>query len=165
MLRATLEEPVPLQIQVSDGQVGLFGRVRIYDSLGSLHTTLSLTHIDNGLYGASHTFLTAGHYTVVYQLFLDSGFTVPSDFDIQAETVEANSDKTNILRLLGLTHDNVVIDNQTYNLQGNLLTSRVRQYETKAQAELAGTSGLLNTWSMTASFSGDKLQRYTMVRE
>jgi hypothetical protein len=165
MIRATLDEVIPLQIQLNDGQTALYGRAKVYDSSGALFVTLPLSHIDNGLYGTSYTFISPGHYTVVYQMFLDAGLTIPSEYDIEAETVEANSDKTNILRILGMTHDNTVIDQQTYNLQGNLLTSRIRQYETKAQAELAGASGLLNTWSMVATFSGDKLTKYVVVRE
>lgn len=165
MIRATLDESVPLQIQLNTGETTLYGRAKIYDSTGALYATESLAHIDNGLYGGTYTFIAPGHYTVVYQMFLDSGFTAASDYDIEAETVEANSDKTNILRILGLTNDNVVIDSNTYNLEGNLLTSRVRQYATKAHAELAGMSGLLDVWSVTAVYSGDKLQKYTMVRE
>src|SRR6188472_4154254 len=126
MLRATFVGAVRVQIQLNDGQTNLFGRAKLYYSTGSLYSTQTLAHIDNGLYGGTYTFIAPGHYTVVYQIFLDAGFTAASDYDIEAETVEANSDKTNILRILGLTNDNVVIDSNTYNLEGNLLTSRVR---------------------------------------
>ena len=164
MIRATLGEQTPIQVQVSTGQSDLFARAKIYDLTGSLVTTLSLPHIDNGLYGTTLTFSIEGHYTAIYQLFLDAGFTSPSTFDIEAEAIEANSDKTNILRILGLTHDNVSIDSHTYDLQGNLLTSRIRHYDTKANADAAGTLGLLNTWQVTASYSSDRLDTYKVVR-
>jgi hypothetical protein len=165
MIRATLDEAVPLQVQAGGGETNLYGRVKVYDSAGSLVNTLSLSHIDNGLYGVSHTFTTAGHYTVVYQLFQDAGFVTPADYDIEAEAVEANSDKTNILRILGLTHDNVLIDDHQYDLDGNLLRSRIRHYSSKAEAEAGGTGGLLNTWTVTATYSGERLSSYTVVRE
>ena len=165
MFRATLGEAVPLQVQVGTGQDDLYARAKIYDIAGSLIATLSLPHIDNGLYGTTHTFNTEGHYTIVYQLFLDATFITASDFDIEAETVEANSDKTNILRILGLTHDNVHIDSHTYDLQGNLLTVRVRHYDTKANAQAHGTLGLLNTWNITATYESDRLKTYEVVRE
>jgi len=165
MIRATLDEAVPLQLQAGAGETNLFGRAKVYDISGSLVNTLNMSHIDNGLYGATHTFTTAGHYTVVYQLFLDAGFISTADYDIEAEAVEANSDKTNILRILGLTHDNSVIDNHVYDIEGNLLQSRIRHYSTKAEAQAGGATGLLNTWAVSATYGGERLLSYSVVRE
>lgn len=165
MIRATLGESVPLQVQVGTGQADLYGRVKVYDGNGDLYLTEALVHIENGLYGTTHTFSVEGHYTAVYQLFLDASFISASDFDIEAEAIEANSDKTNILRILGLTHDNVYIDNHTFDLQGNLLTSRVRHYDTKANADAHGTLGLLNTWQISATYTGERLDSYKVTRE
>lgn len=165
MIRATLGEVVPLQVQAGTGQGDLYGRVKVYDGTGSLYLTDSLTHIENGLYGTTHTFNIEGHYTAVYQLFLDASFINVSDFDIEAEAIEANSDKTNIVRILGLTHDNVYIDNHTFDLQGNLLTSRVRHYNTKANADAHGALGLVNTWQITATYTGERLDTYLVTRE
>jgi hypothetical protein len=164
MLRATLGEAVPIQVQVGTGQGNLYGRAKMYDLTGSLVTTLSLPHIDGGLYGTTYTFNTAGHFTVVYQLFADAGFTTPSGFDIEAEAIEANSDKTNILRILGLTHDNVVIDNHVYDGNGNLVSSRIRHYDTKTNADAAGATGLLNTWIVDAVWTGEQLDNYKVTR-
>lgn len=165
MLRATLGEPVPLQIQLSNGQTDLYGRVKVYDDSGTVAVTLSLVHIDNGLYGASYTFNTEGHYTAVYQIFKDNLFTEIADFNIEAESIEASADKTNILRILGLTHDNTVIDSNTYNSGGGLLSSRIRHYDSKIHAEAAGLLGLLDTWTVSAVYDGNKLIKYTVVRE
>lgn len=164
MLRATLGEAVPIQVQVSTGQADLFGRAKMYDITGTLVSTFTLPHIAGGLYGTTHTFTTGGHYTVVYQLFTDVGFTSPSVFDVEAEAIEANSDKTNILRILGLTHDNVKIDNQTYDGENNLLTSRIRHYDTEANANTGGTAGLLNTWQVTATYTAGLLSDYRVTR-
>jgi hypothetical protein len=164
MLRATLGEAIPIQVQVSTGQSDLFGRAKVYNITGTLVFTLSLPHITGGLYGTTHTFSTGGHYTVVYQLFKDAGFTTVSIFDIEAEAIEANSDKTNILRILGLTHDNVKIDNQTYDTENNLLTSRIRHYDTEANMLLAGATGLLNTWQVVAEYTAGLLSDYRVSR-
>lgn len=165
MIRATLGEAVPLQVQVGTGQDDLYGRVKVYDGTGGLYLTAALGHIENGLYGTTHTFTLEGHYTAVYQLFLDASFLIPSEFDIEAEAIEANSDKTNILRILGLTHDNVYIDNHTFDAQGNLLTSRVRQYDSKANADAHGALGLIYTWNIVATYSGERLDTYKVTRE
>lgn len=164
MLRATLGEAIPIQVQAGTGQSDLFGRAKVYNISGTLVLTLSLSHIAGGLYGTTHTFTVGGHYTVVYQLFLDAGFTTLSSFDIEAEAIEANSDKTNILRILGLTHDNVKIDNQTYDGENNLLTSRIRHYDTETNANLGGATGLLNTWQVTATYTAGLLSDYRVTR-
>lgn len=164
MLRATLGEAVPIQVQVSTGQGDLYGQAKIYNLSGTLVVTLPLPHIVGGLYGDTHTFTDGGHYTVVYQLFIDVGLSNPSTFDIEAEAIEANSDKTNILRILGLTHDNVRIDHQTYNLDGNLLTSRIRHYDTEANANAGGITGLLNTWQVVATYTTGVLSDYKVTR-
>jgi hypothetical protein len=165
MLRATLGESLPVQIQASSGESALYARAKIYDIYGTNVSTIALPHIAGGLYGTTHIFSGAGYYTIVYQLFLDSGFSSPAEFDIEAETVEANSDKTNILRILGLTHDNTVLDNHVYNVEGNLTNVRVRSYDSKANALAAGAAGLENTWSISAVYSSSRLETYTVVRE
>lgn len=165
MLRATLNEAIPLQVQVNNGQTDLYGRVKVYNSAGALHASLSLVHIDNGLYGTDYTFTAAGYYTAVYQLYEDAGFTKISDFDIEAEGIEANEDKTNILRILGLNHENSVVDNNVYNAGGNIISSRIRHYDTKTNALVAGAAGLLDTWTVSATYDGNKLLTYTVVRE
>jgi hypothetical protein len=164
MLRATLGETVPIQVQVSTGQTDLFGQAKVYNISGTLVLTLPLPHIAGGLYGDVHTFTSGGHYTVVYQLFTDVGLSTPSDFDIEAEAIEANSDKTNILRILGLTHDNVRIDSQTYDPQDNLLTSRIRHYDTEANANSGTAAGLLNTWQVVATYNAGVLSDYKVTR-
>jgi len=123
-------------------------------------------HISDGLYGIPYTFTTEGHYTVVYRVFNDSGFTSPATFDPAAESIEVNSDKTNIVRILGLTHDNVVIDSQVYDgVTGNLTFSRVRHYSSAANANVATGVGLLNTWNISAGYNGTgQLTQYKVIK-
>jgi hypothetical protein len=83
---------------------------------------------------------------------------------MEAELIEVNSDKTNIIKILGLTHDNVVMDSHTYDTQGNLLTARIRHYDSKANADLAGTGGLLNTWNIEATYLNERLETYKVTR-
>lgn len=165
MLRATLEEATPLQMQLGTGNESLYVRVKVYDITGALFLTLGLPHISGGLYGSTYTFAIAGFYTAVYQVFEDAGFLTTANFDIEAETIEANSDKTNILRLLGLTHDNVYIDSHEYDAQGNLTAARVRHYNSKTNAGLHGAAGLLDTWTVAATYVLERLNTYKVVRE
>jgi hypothetical protein len=166
MIRATLGEAIPLQVQVGDGRTNLYPRAKLYDSSGSLLNTLSLTHVDNGLYSILHTINSEGFFTVAYELFEDAGFMTPSaDYDIESELIEANSDKTNILKIIGLTYDNSVLDGHFYDEEGFLLSVRVRNYDSKANAILAGATGLVNTWNIAATYSSGRLNTYKVLRE
>jgi hypothetical protein len=173
MLRATIGESVPLQIQAGDGRSDLYARASIYDPSGSLVAgPLDLSHLTGGLYGSTYIFDTEGHYTAVYRLFEDSGFVIEADYDTEAETIEASPDKTNILKALGLVHDNSIEDMHTYDGSGNLVGIRVRSYDTKDHLEAAaatspagGTLGLLFTWNITAAYTGGRLSLYHVARE
>lgn len=165
MLRATLNESIPIQVQVSDGSEALYAQAKVYDSVGGLEDTINLSHIAGGLYGSERTFITEGYYTVVYKLYTDSGYlSAATEYDIEAEMIEANSDKTNIVRLLGLTHDNCVWDDHVYDSDGNLLTARLRHYDSKANADVAGAIGLLNTWETAATYLNERLNTYSVTR-
>lgn len=69
--------------------------------------------------------------------------------------------------LQGLSHDNSVLDQQVYdsNDPPRLLSARLRSYSTRAAAEAAGASGLVNTYIITATYDGSGNQTtYTLVR-
>jgi len=164
MLRATINEPVPIQVLAADGRVDLFAQAKLYRDT-SLLTTLSLAHIANGLYGSNYTPDQEGYLSVVYQLFEDSGMIVPAYYDLESETVEVTSDKLNLLRILGLLHENAVFDQQTYDAAQNLLTGRIRVYDTKDHADAAGVLGLKFTWGVHAVYTSGLLSRYSITRE
>lgn len=165
MLLATPNIPVPLHTLAADGSTGLYGQARIYNSAGSLVTTISLTHTSEGLYVASYTPTTEGVYSIIYQLYTDVARTIPANFEKGMETLDVNSERTNIIRILGLVHENAVFDQQTYNGSGQLLTGRIRSYDSKTNADAAGLTGLLFTWHITASYTGAALTSYKITRD
>ena len=65
----------------------------------------------------------------------------------------------------GIVLDNSVIDNQVYDVNDNLTSARIRHYSTKANAQAAGDTGLLNTWTISASYTGTYLNNFIMTRE
>jgi hypothetical protein len=72
-------------------------------------------------------------------------------------------------RTLGLLHENSYVDNTTYDASKNLLTARVRCFDTKANANAAKdggseTTGLIATYSITAEHS-EAMDNYRMVRD
>lgn len=165
MLLASINQPIPLHVLITTGETSLHGQARVYNAQGTLSATVNLNHLNEGLYGALYTPTSEGVYTIVYQMYLDSGRTNPAMFQKQAESMDVSSHRQNIARILGLLHDNTVIDLQVYNSEGQLTSARIRAYDSSANAQIAGTTGLLYTWTVTAMYnSNNQLTNYSVVR-
>jgi hypothetical protein len=163
LLRATLNEPVPLQALANDGKTDLFVRVTILGPTLTTVATLYPLHITKGLYSVNWTPTSEGYYSAIYEFFLDAGYsTVAQDYPQQGETIDVSSEKTNILRLLALEHENTVLDMQVYDGAKRLLSSRLRGYNSAANAVLAGVTGLLFEWNILATY--DSQGRNTLFR-
>lgn len=163
LLRATLNEPVPLQALANDGNTGLFVRVTVLSPALVVEATLYPLHIIKGLYVVNWTPTVEGYYSLVYEFFLDAGYTaIAYDYPQQGETVEVSSDKTNILRLLAMEHENTVLDQRVYDGAKRLLSSRLRGYNSATNAQAAGDTGLLFEWHLLATY--DSLGRNNLFR-
>ena len=46
-----------------------------------------------------------------------------------------------------------MLDNQVYGLNGRLISARLRAYNSAANCSLAGATGLLFTWQITATYT------------
>jgi hypothetical protein len=150
----------------SDGNTALYPRIHIYNSAGSVVATLNLTHVAEGMYTSSWTPALEGWFTAVGNFYSDSGHTtLDTNYLGAQEDIYVSSIKDKITRLLGLVQENTVMDNQVYDISGNLTSSRVRTYDTKAHAQAAGVTGLVATYTMTASYSGSQLTNYSVVLE
>ena len=154
MLRATPNEQLPLTTLVTDDNASLTGEVRVYDPSGTLTATVPLVYTD-GLYTGVWTPTAEGVFTAVYSFFYDAGKTTPAntEYPKRAERIEVTYEKTNILRILGLLHENAVLDQMTHDSDGNMLTGRLRVYNNKGNADLAGAAGLRYQYSIEATFN------------
>lgn len=165
MILATLNEPIPLHLLAADGRTDLYGQARIYDSLGALVNTTNLTHLTEGLYGATWTPTAEGYYSFLAELYFDVGRTVSAGYEKQGETIDVSEFRTNVLRLLGLVHENAVVDQQVYNIDGNITSARIRVYDSKANATLAGLVGVRFSYTVQAAYSGSDLTSYKILRD
>jgi hypothetical protein len=165
MVTVGVNDVVPLRILSTDGRADLYGRIHIYDSAGALAFSLSALHVAEGMYSVNWTPSLEGYYSMVGQFFFDPIFTVDAGYERAGDLIEVNNVKSSILRLLGLTHDNAVIDNQMYDIGSNLISCRIRTYDSKPNAQAAGLTGLLYQWSVNATYSGNQLIDYKMVRD
>ena len=162
-LRATLNEPVALQALASDGRTDLYVRVTVVNPALAVEATLYPVHVIKGLYAVNWTPTSEGYFSAIYEFFLDADYTVQAlDYPNGGETIEVSSDKTNILRLLGLNHENAVLDQQVYDGARRLLSARLRAYNSRANAEAAGATGLLFEWRIVTAY--DAQSRPTLFR-
>jgi hypothetical protein len=78
---------------------------------------------------------------------------------------------TQLTRVLGLEHENAFIDNTIHDAFGQLTTSRIRIFDSKANANNATdggaeTTGLIATYTMTAVYeAAGRMKFYRMVKE
>jgi hypothetical protein len=173
MLRATLNEPVPLQIFVPDGRTDLFARVRVLDIAGATADTLFPLHQSAGLYSVNWVPPAEGYFSAIYDLYVDPALMTPADYESSAEVIEVSSDKTNIARLLGLHHENSLLDQQVYTTNGRLASARLRMYDSAASLAAAsatspagGTAGLLYTWTVSATYDpSNQSKTFQIARE
>lgn len=73
--------------------------------------------------------------------------------------------QTELLRALGLMHENAVLDNTTFNGGNKLTAGRLRIYNSKTNALAAGGTGLVATYTISATYVGSNVQTYTVVLE
>jgi hypothetical protein len=98
---------------------------------------------------------------------------VLNDYDFaiwKSEIVVSDSAPEGLLaalrRLLGLSHENIVMDQFSYDIDTQLLTARVRLYDSKSNALAAGAAGLIATYTVTETWAGiNKLTKFTQVLE
>jgi hypothetical protein len=78
-IRVSLGSPLPLTLQIDDGNIAVFPRASVYDStfteVGG--SPFNLTHVANGLYKNTTGFTPSseGLFTAVYTVYSDSGHT------------------------------------------------------------------------------------------
>lgn len=83
---------------------------------------------------------------------LGAGSLIPIYNSIEQMAVPFRVNTGDLDKVLGLNDHNTVRDQMVYS--GTDLTSaRIRSYDTAANATSAGATGLLQTWTMTATYS------------
>lgn len=164
-MNVELNDTAPLRVQVSDGNAGLFPQVKVYNGAGTVVATLSAAHVAGGLYTADWTPGLEGYFTAVYRLFTDAGHTLDAGYDATSVDVEVTSLRAALARILGLTQENIVIDLQVYDGSNNLTGARLRTYDSKANAQAAGGTGMLASYTLAASYTSGRLTAYSVVRD
>ena len=140
---------------------------------------LGLTNLDATITSraASATALTNATWTDVRAGYLDATISSRSTCVLTQASILSDATPfagasiatiaTGVARLLGLSHDNVVIDNQTWDSDNNLTGARLRVFSSAALANAAtagGSEAADFTWTMTGTYTAALLSLFRVVR-
>lgn len=173
---AKIGEAVPLVMILEDGNENQYPQAEIYAPGGtSPIATVDLDHRVKGRYEGSWTPSSVGPFSAQFFVYSDAGHTIENIVYVRAveQIFVSESDVDDlasaIVRLLGLNHENAFIDNTVFDTFGQLVSARIRIFDSKANAEAATdggseTVGLIATYSMTADYEGaGRLKSYRYV--
>lgn len=176
MLQATLNTNFYLNLYISEGNTNLYPTVTLYLEDNPIPTTtLYLTHSDQGNYFSNWIPTQTGQYTAIYSVFADVGHTIPAlqynnsidNIMVREYNVDTsfNSLFTLISRDLGLANENAVIDNTNYDTCNQLISARIRCFDSQVNANLATsggseTLGLIASYNVSASYDASGLMQF-----
>ena len=173
---ATVGDSVTLVEVLPDGNTGVYPQAEVYDPGGTVPiAVVNLVHQVKGRYEGSWIPSSVGSYTALFIVYADAARTVESImYTREAEQIFVTSSDIDdlasmLIRVLGLVHENVFIDNTTYDANSMLLTARLRVFATKAEAQAAtdgGSEVARETYSVDAAYEGaGKMRQYRMVKD
>lgn len=176
-LPVTVGSVVPIVMILEDGAEDQYPQAEIYAGGGTAPlAVLDLEHKVKGRYEATWTPATAGVYTAHFTVYTDVPRTVESIvYTREAEQMVVTVNDTDdialmMVRVLGLVHENVFIDSTVHDVNGQLVSARVRVFSSKAHVELATdggseTDGLVATYEMATVYeSAGLMGSYRMKR-
>lgn len=176
-LPATVGNAVPIVMILEDGAQDQYPQAELYVGGGVTPlTVIDLEHKAKGRYEGSWTPSSVGVFTAQFIIYSDSGHTIESIMYVQAveQIVVTVNDTDDIalmmVRVLGLVHENVFIDNTVHDINGQLVAARVRVFDSKASVELATdggseTAGLIATYEMGTVYESQGIMgTYRMKR-
>jgi hypothetical protein len=173
---ATVGTAVPIAMILEDGNESQFPQAEIYNGGSFPLSVLNLVHKGRGRYEANWTPPIAGVFAAIFIVYSDSAHTIENIvYTREIEQIFATASNVDdlaakIARVLGLLHENSYIDNTTFDAFGQLLTCRIRLFDSKAHVELATdggteTLGLIATYSMEADYeAAGRLKTYRYKR-
>jgi len=176
-LPVTVGTAVPTVMILEDGATDQYPQAEIYAAGGTTPlATLDLLHKVKGRYESEWIPSSTGVYTAHFIVYSDVGHTVESIvYTREAEQMVVTVNDTDdialmMVRVLGLVHENVFIDNTVHDVSGQLVAARVRVFASKTDVEFATdggaeTAGLISSYEMSTVYEGEGLMgSYRMKR-
>lgn len=182
LIPVTLGAAARLSLVLEDGDVTQFPQVNLYEPGNATPVgTIDLSHLAEGLYEDEFTPTGVGILNAVYTVYEDAARTIANtkfgkELD-QLVTEIADSTSTliteildKVCRILGLVNENAFIDNTEFDNCDQLISSRVRIFDTAANANAATdggseTAGLVASYQVTVFYEGPgRMKSYRMVK-
>lgn len=171
-------EPLVLSLLLEGGEEDQYPQATLFTPSGT-SVVYDLSHVVMGRYEnivpASGVVL--GTYRAIYRIYTDSGHTTlnpdyyqsEDEFDVSDTDLSSLADM--LMRILGLTHENAYLDNAVYDECNQLLSCRLRCFNSKANANLATpggaeVTGMVAMYNITSRYANPgQLSSYKMVKE
>ena len=169
-------ETARLELVLEDGDITLYPKARVYQvGNASPLASINLNHLAEGLYEGSWNPLAIGVYSVVYTVYTDPARTIPStryskELDQLLVRADLEQQIKDMVEQILAGQENSFIDNTVYDDCCQVLSSRLRVFDSKAHCELATdggaeTLGLIATYQIVVDYTGPaKLKTYRKVR-
>lgn len=173
---ATVGTAVPITMILEDGNESQFPQAEIYNGGPFPISVLNLIHKGRGRYEASWIPPIVGVFSAVFIVYADVAHVIENIvYSREMEQIFATASNVDdlaakIARVLGLLHENAYIDETTFDPFGQLLTCRIRLFDSKDHVDLATdggseTLGLIATYSMEADYeAAGRLKTYRYKR-
>jgi len=160
---------------LEDGAINQYPQVEIYEQSSSSPILLfDLVHRNKGMYEAIWIPTDVGAYNALYLVYNDSGHTTLNtrySREMDIYSVEVDLDIGYILQcILGLGGENSFRDNTMFDSCGQIISGRIRLFDSKIHAEAATdggseTTGLIATYRVDTEWEGiNKLKSYRCVK-
>lgn len=175
---AKVGDPALLVAVLEDGDEMQHPQSEIYAPGGTVPiATIDLLHKAKGRYEGTWTPPSVGPYSSQFFVYSDGAHTIENI--VYSRTVEqifvTDSDvddlAVSILRVLGLHRENIFIDNTDFDTNNQLISCRIRLYDSKANATSATdgdsySTGLIATYTMEAEHEAvGKMKTFRQVRD
>ena len=124
----SVEEDATVSYRIFDTS----GTVELVSSRSAIYNSVTQSYVDTLIPSTSWTSQEVGNYLVVWSVA-----DTTDDFNsVYTEPLEINIDNTDVQKILGLVHQNMLIDNTVFDVSGNLYQARVTLYRDSAKTEV-----------------------------
>jgi hypothetical protein len=124
----SVEEDATISYRIFDSTA----TVELVSSRSATYNSTTKSYVDNLIPSTSWPTQEVGSYLVIWSVA-----DTTDDFNsVYTEPLEINIDNTDVQKILGLVHSNMVIDNTVFDKEGNLYKARVTLYKDSAKTEV-----------------------------
>lgn len=148
----SVEEEATVSYRIFDAS----GTVELVSSQTAVYNSITQSYVDILIPSSTWPSQEVGSYLIIWSVS-----DTTDDFNsTYTEPLEINIDNTDIQKILGLVHQNMVIDETRFDTEGNLYSARVTLYQDSAK------TSVLQRYRITATTTGPgKFSEWEQIEE